>query len=88
MALRITQITPEESRLVIAFNVVGEGGREFDDKGFVHYYGSLPVDKEMAFTAIVALLEQVHEQIYADSYAAFALKKQLEQVFNPDGTAQ
>ncbi len=85
MTIHITDVRPGDDNLLISFHIIGEGGREHDDKGVVYYYGTLPVSKEISAEAALALLRDVHDQLYADHYAAFALKQRLNWALAPNG---
>jgi len=85
LTIHITDVRPGDGNLVISFDIIGEGGREHDDRGVVYYYGTLPVSKEITPDLALALLRDLHAQLYEQHYSAFALKQQLAAALSEDG---
>ena len=85
MTIHITDVRPGDGGLVIAFDIIGQGGREHDDTGVVYYYGTLPVSSEITPDVALTLLRDVHTQLYEQHYAAFALKQKLAWLLTEDG---
>lgn len=88
MTLKVTNVQPQENTLAISFSIVGERTEPVNDVGVIHYYGTLAVDKDASVDAVLSVLRQAHDQLYADSYKAFCLKHELDRRLGSNGHVQ